>query len=113
LLETLLKSLLITLVATGVTVGLAAVSPADASAQALDGGCDDEGANKDDAGSFRKVERGGEVVYEFTGTIRVCGKVPKPNVIVILLERNVGYEWEKLKQQFLPKIHESLKGAPF
>jgi hypothetical protein len=106
----MLKTILIALVAAG---GVA-IAPAPASAQALDGGgCDDEGANKDDSGSFRKVERGGEVVYEFTGTIRVCGKVPKPNVIVILLERNVGYEWEKLKQQFMPKIHESLKGAPF
>lgn len=95
-------------------VAAVTMAPSDASAQALDGGgCDDEGANKEDAGSFRKVERGGEVVYEFTGTIRVCGKVPKPNVIVILLERSVGYEWEKLKQEFLPKIHQSLKGAPF
>ena len=89
-------------------------SPHLASAQDLDsGGCDDDGENSDDAGSFRKVEKNGEIVYEFTGTIRVCGKVPKPNVVVILLEKSVGYEWEKLKQDFLPRIHDSLKGAPF
>lgn len=89
-------------------------APASSTAQELDaGGCDEENAGKDDAGSFRKVEKNGEVVYEFTGTIRVCGKVPKPNVVVILLEKSVGYEWDKLKQDFLPKIHDSLKGAPF
>ena len=77
------------------------------------GGCEDEGQKPEDAGSFRKVERNGETVYEFTGTIRVCGKVPKPNVVVILLEKTVGYEWEKLKQDFLPKIDKSLQGAPF
>jgi hypothetical protein len=89
-------------------------SPSPAHAQQFEGGgCDDEGASEDDAGAFRKVIRDGEVVYEFTGTVRVCGKVPKPNVVVILLEKTVGYEWDKLKQDFLPKIHNSLKGAPF
>ena len=98
-----------------IALGLAvAGAPAPASAQSLDtGGCDEENASDKDAGSFRKVEKNGEVVYEFTGTIRVCGKVPKPNVVVILLEKSVGYEWEKLKQDFLPRIHDSLKGAPF
>ena len=82
------------------------------------GGCDEEEgdggpAAADDAGSFRKIEKNGQVTYEYTGVIRVCGKVPKPNVVVILLERTVDYEWEKLKQDFLPRIHDSLKRAPF
>ena len=81
------------------------------------GGCDEEeggdGTTGDDAGSFRKIEKNGQVTYEYTGVIRVCGKVPKPNVVVILLERTVDYEWEKLKQDFLPRIHDSLKRAPF
>jgi hypothetical protein len=81
------------------------------------GGCDEEegdgGGGGDDAGSFRKIEKNGQVTYEYTGVIRVCGKVPKPNVVVILLERSVDYEWEKLKQDFLPRIHDSLKRAPF
>ena len=80
------------------------------------GGCDEEegdGGSPDDAGSFRKIEKNGQVTYEYTGVIRVCGKVPKPNVVVILLERSVDYEWEKLKQDFLPRIHDSLKRAPF
>jgi len=89
--------------------------PAPASAQLADsGGCDeDEAQAKEDAGSFRKIEKNGQVTYEYTGVIRVCGKVPKPNVVVILLERTVEYEWERLKQDFLPRIHDSLKRNPF
>ena len=80
------------------------------------GGCEDEEGSegsKQDAGTFRKIEKNGQVTYEYTGVIRVCGKVPKPNVVVILLERTVDYEWERLKQDFLPRIHESLERAPF
>lgn len=95
--------------------GALLLSPAAAEAQLADsGGCDEEeGDAKTDAGSFRKIEKNGQVTYEYTGVIRVCGKVPKPNVVVILLERTVDYEWERLKQDFLPRIHESLKRNPF
>ena len=75
------------------------------------GGCDEE--NTDEAGSFRKITKGGEVIYEYTGVIRVCGKVPKPNVVAILLEKTIEYEWESLKKDFLPKIQDSVKRAPF
>jgi len=97
-------------------MGLALLAPRPAAAQDVGGGCDEEddgGEAKDDAGSFRKIEKNGQITYEYTGVIRVCGKVPKPNVVVILLERTVDYEWERLKQDFLPRIEESLKKDPF
>ena len=107
------RALLLALIVGGV---LLLVNERPAAAQLVEsGGCDDEGSesSSDDAGSFRKIEKNGQVTYEYTGVIRVCGKVPKPNVVVILLERSVDYEWEKLKQDFLPRIHDSLKRAPF
>jgi hypothetical protein len=99
-------------------LALLVIGARPAAAQLVEsGGCDesddDGGPAKDDAGSFRKIEKNGQVTYEYTGVIRVCGKVPKPNVVVILLERTVDYEWERLKQDFLPRIHDSLKRAPF
>ncbi len=90
-----------------------AATPTPALAQATGGnsGCDEENAS--DAGSFRKIMKDGEVIYEYTGVIRVCGKVPKPNVVAILLEKTIQYEWESLKKDFLPKIQNSVKKAPF
>jgi len=101
--------------ATAALIAIAlAASAAPARAQevtAAPGGCDEENAS--DAGSFRKIMKDGEVIYEYTGVIRVCGKVPKPNVVAILLEKTIEYEWESLKKDFLPKIQNSVKKAPF
>ena len=96
------------------TALIATATPAnaqEATATQAAGGCDEE--NADEAGSFRKITKGGEVIYEYTGVIRVCGKVPKPNVVAILLEKTIEYEWESLKKDFLPKIQDSVKRAPF
>jgi hypothetical protein len=88
-----------------------ALTVAPASGWAQSGGCDDDSG--DDSGGFRKIVKNGEVIYEYTGVIRVCGKVPKPNVVAILLEKTIEYEWESLKKEFLPKIQNSVKKAPF
>lgn len=78
------------------------------------GGCGGEADEKDDMGSFRKiVGPDGSVTYEYMGVVRVCGKVPVPQVVAILLEKTIEYEWENLKQDFLPKIHNTVKKAPF
>jgi hypothetical protein len=102
---------------TAIAVALVALSgagsPDVAWAQNTLSGCEEELEPGDEAAKFRKVTRGGETVYEYTGVIRVCGKVPKPNVVAILLEKTIGYEWEKLKKDFLPKIRASIKKAPF
>ena len=106
-----MKPRLLTILAL-LVAALVAFAQAPGSAMAQSSGCDDEDV-RDDAGSFRKVIRNGEVVYEYTGEIRVCGKVPKPNVVAILLEKTIGYEWEKLKKDFIPKIKEAVRKAPF
>ena len=43
----------------------------------------------------------------------VCGKVPRPNVFYVLQASNINYEWETLKQDFLPKVIDSVRKAPF
>jgi len=96
-----------------IAAALIALSGAPGLARAQSSGCDEDNEIRDDASAFRKVVRDGEVVYEYTGEIRVCGKVPKPNVVAILLEKTIGYEWEKLKKDFIPKIKASVRKAPF
>jgi len=91
---------------------LSGAAPSTALAQETTG-CDEDEGSKDDAKAFRKVVKDGEIVYEYTGVIRVCGKVPRPNVVAILLEKTIGYEWAKLKKDFIPKIKNSIRKAPF
>jgi hypothetical protein len=45
--------------------------------------------------------------------IAVCGKVPRPSVVYVLTAKNIDYEWENLKQDFMPLIINSVKKAPF
>ena len=55
----------------------------------------------------------GRKVFVIEKAFVVCGKVPKPNVIYVLQATTINYEWENLKQDFLPKIRHSVKKAPF
>ena len=43
----------------------------------------------------------------------VCGKVPKPTVIYALQASSINYEWENLTQDFLPKVIDATRKAPF
>jgi hypothetical protein len=78
-------------------------------------GCDEEdsGQKKGGEGKFRVEERDGQKVYVIEKAITVCGKVPRPLVAYVLQARSINYEWETLKQDFLPKILDSVKRAPF
>jgi hypothetical protein len=87
--------------------GVLTAAPAVASAQ-----CDDE-ADGEKKQAFHVEIRNGEKVYVIDQAISVCGKVPRPNVVYVLLPRSINYEWETLKQDFLPKIIEAVKKAPF
>ena len=62
-----------------------------------------------------KVERGagGEKIYRITEGIVITGKVHKPNAFLVLERSSINYEWESLKQNFLPKVVESVQSAPF
>lgn len=55
----------------------------------------------------------GRKVFVIEQAFVVCGKVPRPNVIYVLQATQINYEWENLKQDFLPKIRESVQKAPF
>ena len=52
-------------------------------------------------------------VHVIDTVIAVCGKVPRPSVVYVLQPKNINYEWETLKQDFLPLILASVQKAPF
>lgn len=62
-----------------------------------------------------KVERGkgGKKVYRIEEEIRIEGKIQKPEAFYVLQKSGINYDWQELKQDFLPKILESVTRAPF
>jgi hypothetical protein len=68
-----------------------------------------------DAGTNVKVERGagGKKIYKITTEIRIEGKIQKPEAFYVLQKSSINYEWQDLKQDFLPKILDSVSQAPF
>ena len=55
----------------------------------------------------------GKKVFRIKTGFVICGKVPKPDVLYGLLNSTINYEWENLKQDFLPKVLESVEKSPF
>jgi hypothetical protein len=78
-------------------------------------GCDDqqEGQAKGDGKNFHVEYRNGQKVHVIDTVISVCGKVPRPSVVYVLQAKNINYEWETLKQDFLPLIIATVNKAPF
>lgn len=62
-----------------------------------------------------KVERGagGKKVYKIEGEIVIEGKIQKPEAFYVLQKSNINYDWHELKQEFVPRILESVTKAPF
>jgi hypothetical protein len=62
-----------------------------------------------------KVERGagGKKIYKITTEIKIEGKIQKPEAFYVLQKSSINYEWTELKQEFLPKILDSVAKAPF
>ena len=62
-----------------------------------------------------KVERGagGKKVYRITEAIRIEGKIQKPEAFYVLQKSSINYDWQELKQDFVPKIVDSVSRAPF
>jgi hypothetical protein len=101
------------LAAVAAAFALVAVAPRTARADK----CDDQ-QNGDNEKSGKKnyktiIGPDGRKVFVIEKAFVVCGKVPKPNVIYVLQASTINYEWETLKQDFLPKIGESVRKAPF
>jgi hypothetical protein len=62
-----------------------------------------------------KVERGagGHKVYRITEEIRIEGKIQKPEAFFFYQKSSINYDWQELKQDFIPKIVDSVSRAPF
>jgi hypothetical protein len=62
-----------------------------------------------------KVERSasGQKIFRITEGIVVEGKIQKPNAFYVLQRSQLDYDWETLKQDFLPKILEAASRHPF
>lgn len=83
-------------------------------AQARAEGCpDDSESGEKKQGKFHIEYVNGKPVTVIDTVVSVCGKVPRPSVVYVLQAKNIDYEWENLKQDFMPLILESVKKAPF
>ena len=74
---------------------------------------DDQGTGEKKQGKFHIEYVNGKPVTVIDTVVSVCGKVPRPSVVYVLTAKNIDYEWENLKQDFMPLILESIKKAPF
>lgn len=92
---------------------LSLVAPTSASAQEQDR-CSEEQEKESTSGkNYKTIIVNGRKIFVIERAFVVCGKVPRPQVIYVLQQRNINYEWETLKRNFLPKILESVTKAPF
>lgn len=96
---------------------LALLVPSAAFAQ-VEGGAapksDRCGDDKSGKGSYEKIVRpDGSVVYKMKKAFCLVGTVPKPSVLYGLLNTTINYEWENLKQDFLPRVIHSVESSPF
>ncbi len=82
-------------------------------AQAFAEGCPDEAEGEKKQGKFHIEYVNGKPVTVIDTVVSVCGKVPRPSVVYVLTAKNIEYEWESLKQDFMPLILATVKKAPF
>lgn len=76
--------------------------------------CSDEAeGGEKKQGKFHIEYVNGKPVTVIDTVVAVCGKVPRPSVIVLTTAKNLEYEWESLKQDFMPLIVATVKKAPF
>ncbi|HEX4422671.1 MAG TPA: hypothetical protein VH165_32370 [Kofleriaceae bacterium] len=101
------------LFAAAITAGLALWGPAAPRAHAE--GCPDDQGDQGEKkqGKFHIEYINGKPVTVIDTVVSVCGKVPRPSVVYVLTAKNIDYEWESLKQDFMPLILATVKKAPF
>ena len=106
------------LIAIGAAAALA-FSFAVKAPQAHAEGCNDDTGDDSGSGSGKKAGKfhiemvNGRPVTVIDTVVSVCGKVPRPSVVYVLTAKTIDYEWESLKQDFMPLILQSVKKAPF
>ncbi len=74
---------------------------------------DQDNAGEKKQGKFHIEYINGKPVTVIDTIVAVCGKVPKPSVVYVLTAKSIDYEWESLKQDFMPLILATVKKAPF
>lgn len=84
-----------------------------AHAEGCDTKSDDENAGEKKQGKFHIEYVNGKPITVIDTIVSVCGKVPRPSVVYVLTAKAIDYEWENLKQDFMPLILQSVKKAPF
>lgn len=75
--------------------------------------CSDDAEGGSKQGKFHIEYVGGKPVTVIDTVVAVCGKVPRPSVVYVITAKNIDYEWESLKQDFMPLILATVKKAPF
>ena len=99
-----------TLVVLAVAAATFAQAPA-ARAEGCPDDADESGERKQ--GKFHIEYINGKPVTVIDTVVAVCGKVPRPSVVYVLTAKDIEYEWESLKQDFMPLILSTVKKAPF
>jgi hypothetical protein len=104
-----MKSLSLIAAAGALVVSFASVPSARAE------GCqeEDDGSGEKKQGKFHIEYINGKPVTVIDTVVSVCGKVPRPSVVYVLTPKNIDYECENLKQDFMPLIIQTVKKAPF
>ncbi len=95
--------------------GVVALLSLSSAGSALAADCEDQQDEK--AGKKKNyrtiVGPDGKKTFVIEKPFVVCGKVPKPTVVYVLQASTINYQWQSLKQDFLPKILKAVKGADF
>jgi len=102
----------LSILAAAAVAGLVTLAAHGAVARA-EGCADDAGSGEKKQGKFHIEYNNGKPVTVIDTVVAVCGKVPRPSVVYVLTAKNIDYEWENLKQDFMPLILASVKTAPF
>ena len=76
--------------------------------------CDEAAQSEKKGGKNFHIEyRGGKKIHVIDTVVAVCGKVPRQSVVYVLTPKSINYEWETLKQDFMPLILATVKKNPF
>jgi hypothetical protein len=96
-------------------VSFAGLLAVPAAAQKTQPRCSDEQPQGADQKTKYEVVIGpdGKKIFRIKTGFVICGKVPKPEILYGLLSSTINYEWESLKQDFLPKVFHSVEDSPF
>lgn len=105
------------LLAGGAALGLLGAGPAAAQGKKRVAKDDKAGeaAKKEEESPKVQVERGagGKKVYVIKTGFVIEGRIQKPNAFYVLQRSQINYDWAALKQDFVPKILDSVRKSPF